>query len=136
MRKGPKAYARMKLERQSERRNALCICNAPPITLNAGATIEVEIGEMKVYAETTMVTVHLRRYVQFLGLAGSSGPSQVTFWYALIINVFEILTVTMPETSYLPGLVLVQSILVSRAVPVSPDHGEAQNRRVPDLAQA
>lgn len=35
-------------------------------------------GEIKVKHETSMVAVHFLLLGQFLGLAGSSGPSQVT----------------------------------------------------------
>ena len=79
MRKRPKAAARMKTDKQSVRVKVLVMCSVTAILLNAGATIEVEIGEMKVQAPTTMVTVHLRRYVQFLGLVESLGPSHVAF---------------------------------------------------------
>ena len=48
MRKGPKAYARMKTDKQSVRVKGLVMCSVTAILLNAGATIEVEIGEMKV----------------------------------------------------------------------------------------
>lgn len=50
----------MKTERQRERMKGLCICNALSMSLNAGATMDVETVEMNVYVPTTMVTVHLR----------------------------------------------------------------------------
>ena len=45
---------------------------------SAGATNEEETGEINVKHETTIVAVHLRFLDQFLGFAGSSGPSHVT----------------------------------------------------------
>ena len=44
----------------------------------AGATMDEDTGLMKVKDETTNVASHFCFRVQFLGFAGSLGPSQVT----------------------------------------------------------
>lgn len=48
------------------------------MAVSAGATMDDETGEMNVKEETTSVAAHLCFLSQFLGFAGSSGPSQVT----------------------------------------------------------
>ena len=58
--------------------NRFSMLNSLAMVDNAGATIDDETGDMKVKDETTSVANHFRFVVQFFGLAGSSGPSQVT----------------------------------------------------------
>ena len=55
MMKGPNTYARMKLERTRARTKELWMCKSSAILPSAGATIEVEMGEIRVNAETSIV---------------------------------------------------------------------------------
>ena len=45
---------------------------------SAGDIIDEEMGDTRVKQETISVAAHLRLMLQFLGLALSAGPSQVT----------------------------------------------------------
>src|SRR5699024_7447617 len=49
-----------------------------PMSSSAGATIVDEKGEMKVKQDTRIVVVHFFCQVQFMGFAGSAGPSHDT----------------------------------------------------------
>lgn len=53
--------------------------NSLPITGNAGVTIVEEKGDMKVKSDTSIVVIHFRLLLQFRGLLGSFGPSQVIY---------------------------------------------------------
>jgi len=77
---GPMAYAKTKIERTNCCSTSFVILNSDAIELIAGVTIEDETGEMKVKDETTSVAAHLRRFVQFFGFSGSSGPFHVTLF--------------------------------------------------------
>lgn len=54
------------------------ISNSLPMVGNAGVTIVDENGEMNVKRETRIVVIHFCLLLQFRGLEGSFGPSQVT----------------------------------------------------------
>ena len=73
------AYASTKIERVSSNSTSCVMRRSLAIDDSAGATIEEETGEMKVKQETTTVAAHFLRMLQFLGFAGSSGESHVTF---------------------------------------------------------
>jgi hypothetical protein len=63
------------------------------ITPNAGATIEDDTGDTNMNRETSTVVHQRFVLLQFFGLSGSLGPSQVTCSdmsaLAILINIFE-----------------------------------------------
>lgn len=76
---GPTADARINTDR------IICVSNSDWMAKSdwtrakAGATMEDEMGEMDIKTEFKMVIPQRFVLLQFLGLAGSFGPSQVTW---------------------------------------------------------
>jgi hypothetical protein len=76
--RGPKPYARTKIESIIDCIKGSVTWRSRAITGRAGATIEEVIGEINVNIETVRVAAHFFFIVQFLGLSGSEGLAHVT----------------------------------------------------------
>ena len=77
----------MKIDRVREARKEPWMCKSGAKVIKAGATITVDTDEIKVYVETTMVTIYFLRGVQFFGLAISLDPSEVTRYWSRTVGV-------------------------------------------------
>jgi hypothetical protein len=77
--KGPWAYPSKKIVMTSWRIKPAGMLNSSPITVSTGVTIVEENGDIKVKSDTRIVVIHFCLLLQFSGLLGSLGPSQVTY---------------------------------------------------------
>lgn len=76
--RGPTTKPRRKILKIRVRMKEECMPRSFAIACSAGATIDDDAWVMKVKVDTVMTATYLRLFDQFLGLLGSSAPSQVT----------------------------------------------------------